>query len=194
LAEPFRLHLSALNAPPEILMPFDPSSPAVFGQALSRRSLLRGTAILGGLAIAASLAGPVSVFAADDSVASFTQLSEFLTGYTLDPVLGARFLAALKKRDADLDASLAALSQLIKQSGVPNMDGFLALTGTDPALMKTATKVVSAWYLGVVGEPEDAELITYADSLMYRPTKGLLTVPSYGPGPNAWGPKPGSKI
>jgi hypothetical protein len=175
-------------------MPFDPSSPAVLGQALSRRSLLRGTAALGGLAIAASLAGPVSAFAADDSVASFTQLSEFLTGYTLDPVLGARFLAALKKRDADLDASLAALSQLIKQSGVPNMDGFLALTGTDPALMKTATKVVSAWYLGVVGEPEDAELITYADSLMYRPTKGLLTVPSYGPGPNAWGPKPGSKI
>ncbi len=29
---------------------------------------------------------------------------------------------------------------------------------------------------------------------MYRPTKGLLPVPSYGPGPNAWGPKPGSKI
>ena len=175
-------------------MPFDPSSPAVLGQALSRRSLLRGTAALGGLAIAASLAGPISAVAADDSVASFTQLSEFLTGYTLDPVLGARFLAALKKRDADLDASLAALSELIKQSGVPNMDGFLALTGTDPALIKTATKVVSAWYLGVVGEPEDAELITYADSLMYRPTKGLLTVPSYGPGPNAWGPKPGSKI
>lgn len=175
-------------------MPFDPSSPAVLGQALSRRSLLRGTAALGGLAIAASLAGPISAVAADDSVASFTQLSEFLTGYTLDPVLGARFLAALKKRDADLDASLAALSQLIKKSGVPNMDGFLALTGTDLALMKTATKVVSAWYLGVVGEPEDAELITYADSLMYRPTKGLLTVPSYGPGPNAWGPKPGSKI
>ncbi len=175
-------------------MPFDPSSPAVLGQALSRRSLLRGTAALGGLAIAASLAGPISAVAADDSVASFTQLSEFLTGYTLDPILGARFLAALKKRDADLDASLAALSQLIKQSGVPNMDGFLALTGTDPALIKTATKVVSAWYLGVVGEPEDAELITYADSLMYRPTKGLLTVPSYGPGPNAWGPKPGSKI
>lgn len=175
-------------------MPFDPSSPAVLDQALSRRSLLRGTAALGGLAIAASLAGPISAVAADDSVASFTQLSEFLTGYTLDPILGARFLAALKKRDADLDASLAALSQLIKQSGVPNMDGFLALTGTDPALIKTATKVVSAWYLGVVGEPEDAELITYADSLMYRPTKGLLTVPSYGPGPNAWGPKPGSKI
>lgn len=175
-------------------MPFDPSSPAMLGHHVSRRSLLRGTAALGGLAIAANMLGPISSAAADEGVASFTHLSEFLTGHKLDPVLGARFFAALKKRDADLDASLAALSQLIQQSGVPDMDGFLALTGTDPALMLTATKVVSAWYLGVVGEPEDAELITYADSLMYRPTKGLLTVPSYGPGPNAWGPKPGSKI
>ncbi|CDZ61779.1 sugar dehydrogenase complex small subunit [Neorhizobium galegae] len=175
-------------------MPIDNFSLAVTGHRVSRRGLLRTTVSVAGLALVADLAGPLSAAAADDAVASFTQLSEFLTGYTLDPVLGARFLAALKKRDADLDASMAALSALIKQSGVPDMDGFLALSGPGPALMKTATKIVSAWYLGVVGEPEDAELITYADSLMYRPTKGLLTIPSYGPGPNAWGPKPGSKI
>ncbi len=173
-------------------MPFDPSFPAVFGPQLSRRGLLRATAAIAGLSLIADLGTPLSAAAADDAVASFTQLSEFLTGYSLDPVLGARFLAALKKRDAGLDASMAALSALIKQSGVPNMDGFLALSGTDPDLTKTATKIVSAWYLGVVGEPEDAELVTYAESLMYRPTKGLLTVPSYGPGPNAWGPKPGT--
>jgi len=175
-------------------MPFAPSSPAARGYTLSRRSLLRATAALGGLALAANLAGPLSAAAADGGAASFTQLSEFLTGYTLDPVLGARFLAALEKRDPGFDKSLAALSQLIKQSGVPNMDGFLALTGTDPALTKAANKIVSAWYLGVVGEPEDSELITYAESLMYRPTKGILPIPTYGPGPNAWGPKPGSKI
>lgn len=175
-------------------MPIDNSSSAISGHHLSRRGLLRSTVAVAGLALFANLAGPLSATAADDAVASFTRLSEFLTGYTLDPVLAARFLAALKKRDPNLDASMAALSTLIKQSGVPNMDGFLALSGTDPALTKTATKIVSAWYLGVVGEPEDAELITYAESLMYRPTKGLLTIPSYGPGPNAWGPKPGSKI
>jgi fructose 5-dehydrogenase small subunit len=175
-------------------MPFDPNSSIFLRQPMSRRGLLRTTAALGGAAFLASVTVPFCALAADDSAASFTQLSEFLTGYTLDPVLGARFLAALRKRDADLDASMAALSNLIKQSGVRNMDGFLALTGTDPALIKTATKIVSAWYLGVVGEPEDAELITYAESLMYRPTKGLLTIPSYGPGPNAWGPKPGNKI
>jgi hypothetical protein len=178
----------------EILMPFRSKHSAIDGRQLTRRGLLRTTAAIAGLAIAADLFGPLSANAADDAVTSFTQLSEFLTGYSLDPVLGARFLAALKKRDTDLDANMTALSSLIKQSGVPDMDGFLALSGTDPALMKTATKIVSSWYLGVVGEPEDAELITYADSLMYRPTKGILTIPSYGPGPNSWGPKPDSKI
>lgn len=175
-------------------MPFQSKSSATDDRQLTRRGLLRTTAAIAGLAIAADLFGPLSANAADDAVTSFTQLSEFLTGYSLDPVLGARFLAALKKRDTDLDANMTALSSLIKQSGVPDMDGFLALSGTDPALMKTATKIVSSWYLGVVGEPEDAELITYADSLMYRPTKGILTIPSYGPGPNSWGPKPDSKI
>ncbi|MCM2456602.1 sorbitol dehydrogenase [Rhizobium sp. CG4] len=174
-------------------MPLDNFPPSATGH-VSRRGFLRTTVAITGLAVFADLTGPLSAAATDDAVTSFTQLSEFLTGYTLDPVIGGRFLAALKKRDAELDASMATLSNLIKQSGVSDMDGFLALSGTDPALMKTATKIVSAWYLGVVGEPEDAELITYADSLMYRPTKGLLTIPSYGPGPNAWGPKPGSKI
>lgn len=83
---------------------------------------------------------------------------------------------------------------MIDQSGVKNMDAFLALKPADPNVTKTASKIVSAWYLGVVGDPEDAELITYEQSLMYRPTKGLLPIPTYGPGPNAWGPKPGSKI
>jgi len=174
-------------------MPLDNFSLSATGH-VSRRGFLRTTVAIAGLAVFADLTGPLSAAATDDAVTSFTQLSEFLTGYTLDPVIGGRFLAALKKRNAELDASMAALSNLIKQSGVSDMDGFLAFSGTDPALMKTATKIVSAWYLGVVGEPEDAELITYADSLMYRPTKGLLTIPSYGPGPNAWGPKPGSKI
>jgi len=75
-----------------------------------------------------------------------------------------------------------------------NQDAFLALPALDPAAKATATTIVSAWYLGVVGEPADAELITYAEALMYRPTRGILPIPTYGPGPNNWGPKPDSKI
>lgn len=164
----------------------------VMGRSLHRRDLLRATVAVGGLAVLSSIASPLSAAAANDDVQGFTKLSEFLTGYSLDPVLGARYLAALAKRSQTLSADIAKLQQVIAQSGVTSMDGFLALKPSDPAVMKTATKIVSAWYLGVVGEPADAELITYAEALMYRPTKGLLPVPTYGPGPNAWGPKPGS--
>ncbi len=118
------------------------------------------------------------------------QLSTFLTGHDLDPVLGTRYFAALAKRNPNLTTEIDGLNQLIKQSSVSNMDAFLELPSIDPVLMQSATKIVSAWYLGVVGEPEDAELIAYADALMYRPTRGILAVPTYGPGPDAWGPKP----
>jgi hypothetical protein len=87
-----------------------------------------------------------------------------------------------------------ALGSVIKKSNVANMDAFLELPSIDPRLMETATKIVSAWYLGVVGEPEDAELIAYGEALMYRPTRGILAIPTYGPGPDAWGPKPDTKI
>ena len=165
-----------------------------FAMPLGRRGLLRTSAAIGGLAILAAVGAPISAIAADGESQGFTKLSEFLTGYQLDPVLGTRYLAAIVKRNATFQADLAALQEAVKQSGAANMDAFLALPGLDPALKATATKIVSAWYLGVVGEPEDAELITYADALMYRPTKGILPIPSYGPGPNAWGPKPDSKI
>ncbi|RWX81617.1 sorbitol dehydrogenase [Neorhizobium lilium] len=170
------------------------NSGSAMSHSFHRRDLLRATVAVGGLAALAGLATSLSAAAANDDAQSFTQLSEFLTGYKLDPVLGARYLAAFAKRSKTLHADIAVLQQIIRQSGVSNMDAFLALKPTDPNVMKTATLIVSGWYLGVVGEPADAELITYEEALMYRPTKGILPVPTYGPGPNAWGPKPDSKI
>lgn len=176
-------------------MPTDTSNTGIsMGRPISRRGLLCATVAVGGLAALSNLAAPLSASAADDGAQSFTQLSEFLTGYTLDPVLSRRYLAALSKRNPTLATDITALDLSIKQSGAANMDAFLALPSMDPALKKTASKIVSAWYLGVVGDPQDAELITYADALMYRPSAGILPIPTYGPGPNAWGPKPDSKI
>ena len=177
-------------------MSFDTKNTApARGHSLHRRDFLRATVAVGGLAVLSSFATPLSAAAADGDVQNFTQLSAFLTrSPQLDPVLGSRYLAALARRSKTLGADIEALQQLIKQSGVSDMDAFLALKPADPNVMKTASKIVSAWYLGVVGDPEDAELITYHDALMYRPTHGILPIPTYGPGPNAWGPKPDSKI
>ncbi|OCJ08020.1 hypothetical protein A6U87_12255 [Rhizobium sp. AC44/96] len=176
-------------------MPSEISQPAArLAQGVSRRTLLRGSAAIGGLAIIAAIGAPLPAAAADSDMQTFTRLSEFLTGYQLDPVLGARYLAALVKRSQTFPADVTALQRAVTQSGATDMDAFLALPALDPAAKATATTIVSAWYLGVVGEPADAELITYAEALMYRPTRGILPIPTYGPGPNNWGPKPDSKI
>ncbi|WP_160003510.1 sugar dehydrogenase complex small subunit [Rhizobium sp. 18055] len=174
-------------------MPFDPlNSGAGSWHRLSRRDLLRTSVALGAMA---ALAVPLPASAApDDTTQAFMQLSEFLTARKLDPVLGGRYFAALAKRNPNLAADIASLQQAITTSGAADMDAFLAQAATDPALLASMQKIVGAWYLGVVGEPEDAELITYSEALMYAPTKGILTIPSYGPGPNAWGPKPDSNI
>lgn len=163
---------------------------------LSRRDLLRTTAaagVLGALGLGALLEPVSEAVAADAAPQAFLQLSSFLTGQPLNPVLGDRFLAALAKRMPNLHADIASLQRLIVEGKAADMDAFLALPSVDPALMGTVRKIVSAWYLGVVGEPEDAELITYAEALMYRPTRGILPIPTYGPGPNAWGPNPVTK-
>lgn len=163
------------------------------GSQLSRRSLLQGTVAVGVLAAAAGLSAPLSVLAAD-SKPDFMRLSEFLTGRPLDPVLGGRYYAALAKRHPQLSAEIAALLGAIDSSKVANMDAFLALPATDKALTATASTIVSAWYLGIVGEAADAELISYSDALMYQPSRGILIVPTYGIGPNAWGEKPAMKL
>lgn len=175
-------------------MPVDNFLDTASPRQISRRSVLRGTVALAALGAIAAIAGPLPAAAADATQQDFMQLSTFLTGHDLDPVLGSRYFAALQKRNPDLLAQMNVLGSVIKQSNVANMDAFLALPSIDPKLMETATKIVSAWYLGVVGEPEDAELIAYGEALMYRPTRGILAIPTYGPGPDAWGPKPDTKI
>jgi len=64
------------------------------------------------------------------------------------------------------------------------------LPAFDAALRQTLTQIVSAWYLGIVGNGADVELISYSQALMYRPTHGALIIPTYGGGPGSWGPLP----
>ncbi|WP_347557216.1 sugar dehydrogenase complex small subunit [Robbsia sp. KACC 23696] len=186
------------------------------GVAVGRRVFLFGAAITGtlgafgvlssrGLVSQALAAGTqaegTSSAVAGDALSQFMRVSAFVTGNKpLNATSGKRFLAALTKRDAAFATSVATLSAYIEKGTLPNMDAFLATAsgaGTSgapdaawQAMRETATQIVSAWYLGIVGDGADSELITYADALMYVPTKGILAVPTYGPGPLAWGPKP----
>lgn len=159
---------------------------------LSRRTFLIAGAAVGAVAMTGTVAFMQPAFGvADAQTAAFMRVSSFVTGRnTLNATTGQRFFAALAKRDADFAAQVGALLAYIDSAKLTSMDAMLAVPDVDKALMATATTIVSAWYLGIVGKPADAELITYADSLMYEPTRGILAVPTYGPGPLAWGPKP----
>lgn len=158
--------------------------------AMSRRSLLRGSVALGLGALVTGLMPWQSVMAAAQSDADFIALSQFLLSRTVNPVLARRYYAALDKRAPNFTTNVIALQRLVTERGLKHVDEYLALTDADPSLKGTATSIISAWYLGIVGEPADAQLVSYSEALMYQPTHGILIIPTYGGGPDSWGPKP----
>jgi fructose 5-dehydrogenase small subunit len=123
-------------------------------------------------------------------VAEFLKLAQFLTSKTVDTTLAQRFYDALKKRNSELDTSVASLNELVNTRKLGHMDDYLALQDVDSKLDACARKIVKSMYLGVVADDSNAELIAYREALMYRPTESVLVVPSYGRGPNTWGSKP----
>jgi hypothetical protein len=159
---------------------------------LSRRNLLRGSVTLG-LAVLVGSAMPwQSVMAAAVADEDFVALSQFLVSRQVSPVLAARYYKALDKRAPNFSTNVLALKQLIADQGYKHVDEYLA-QASDASLKATATSIISAWYLGIVGEPVDAELVAYSQAMMYQPTHGILIIPTYGGGPASWGPKPVTK-
>ena len=157
---------------------------------IGRRALLKASSGILALGAVHALLPVRVAFAAGPDEQSFLDISGFVTGKTLDPSLSRRYFAALTKRDAGLMDQIGAVQALITSTGARDIDALIAVPGFDDAIRATVTTLVKAWYSGVVGELEDAELIAYADALMYAPTKGILVVPSYGRGPATWGPNP----
>jgi hypothetical protein len=164
-------------------------SPSRAGQQISRRTVAKIAAATTALA-AAGVLRPATALAEGEAQARFVRISEFLTRRKLDPLLGARYYTALKKHKARFDDDVSRLMGEVDQAKAVDVDAFLASPQLDAASLAAATTIISAWYMGVVGDGADTELVTYADALMYAPTRGILVVPSYGSGPNSWGDKP----
>ncbi|MCU0074670.1 sorbitol dehydrogenase family protein [Pseudomonas koreensis] len=167
-------------------MPASAQSAAGF----SRRNLLRGSVTLGLAAMVGSVMPWQSVLAAQVSSDDFIELSRFLVSRAVNPVLAARYYAALDKRAPNFSTNVIALKQLISTRGYNHVDEYLAQPDPDQSLRATATSIISAWYLGIVGELAEAELVSYSHAMMYQPTHGILIIPTYGGGPDSWGPKP----
>ena len=160
---------------------------------LSRRAIIRAVAAATAVAVVGfhgSFSANAAQIAATDAKGSFLQASEFLTRRKLDPILAKRYYVALQKRNPHFEADITRLLGSIDQTRATDADAFLASTQLDKQSLATATTIISAWYLGTVGDDAGVELISYAGALMYEPTHGILVVPSYGGGPNSWGEKP----
>ncbi|MGC5749312.1 hypothetical protein J4P41_11860 [Gluconobacter sp. NFX36] len=155
---------------------------------VSRRKLLLGSLALGSMGFIASH-GLTNTPKGSD-VTDFLILSEFLTGRKdLSVTLARRYYVGLQEQFPDLPARIANLSRDIHASGVRSMDDYLA-HGPTPEARSTATTIVSAWYLGVIGQDPKKKMIAYSDALMFQAVAGALVVPSYGAGPLAWGNRP----
>jgi hypothetical protein len=112
---------------------------------------------------------------------AFLALSQRLTGHTgFDAVLGKRVYDALAKSDSQFSQNVAALNTWLQgHGGVPSDTVTQALEADQPALAKSVSAIMRAWYLGLVGDMPHVDVVAYEKALMFEPVKDVLTIPSY---------------
>ncbi|MEX3933504.1 sugar dehydrogenase complex small subunit [Paraburkholderia phymatum] len=155
-----------------------------FSTAASHRAA-RGIGPIAGLESLSQFAGISPAFAdtlpAGGGFDAFIALSGKLTGHTsFDPVLGKRAYEALSKADSQFTQNVAALNAWLQtHGGVPSDIVTQALQAERPNLAKTVSAITRAWYLGLVGDAPNVQVIAYESALMFEPVKDILTIPSY---------------
>ncbi|WP_244849817.1 sorbitol dehydrogenase family protein [Caballeronia sp. SL2Y3] len=154
-----------------------------------RRGMLAGAGASAALAFAPSRAAP----AVAEDFDTFIAVSMKLTGRAaFDPLVAGRIHAALLRADANFADNMKRLDHwLATHGGTPSDVVTAALQATQPDLAKAVGSVMRAWYLGVVGEGGQAEVVAFERALMFDPVRDMLTVPSYCCGaPADWAKKP----
>ncbi|MPW17965.1 sorbitol dehydrogenase [Paraburkholderia sp. CNPSo 3157] len=155
-----------------------------FSTAASHRAA-RGIRPVVGLASLSHLAGISPAYAdtlpAGGGFDAFIALSGKLTGHaSFDPVLGKRAYKALSRADSQFTQNVAALNTWLQtHGGVPSDTVTQALQAEQPNLAKTVSAITRAWYLGLVGDSPNVQVIAYESALMFEPVKDILTIPSY---------------
>jgi hypothetical protein len=153
-------------------------------QRISRRSLLK----IAGVGLAAGLMSPVALTAVaantqapGSNLEEFMQVSLALSGkQQLNPQIGQRLYQLLAIQPGFIDG-LAQLQPL--PQGKPEQ--------WSPTQQKTASEVLSAWYLGKVGKGAEAQVVSYEKALMFDAVAGVLVIRSYCSGkPGYWAAQP----
>ncbi|GAB2569420.1 hypothetical protein GCM10027066_10090 [Dyella jejuensis] len=105
------------------------------------------------------------------------RVSKLVSKDASNPMTGAALYQALKRSDREFDANLGRLVTWIASTPGTTIEALAeSLDGGRQAVMRdTLNKIVSAWYLGVVG----FQTCAYESALMFRPTDDVLSPPSY---------------
>jgi len=160
-------------------------SPTAFN--LARREILMGGLLVGGLAALPTLpvmAAPTSW--SDQSAARFMEISRLLIPHRLHEEVGKHIGAAMAALNPSLSQQLDGLLAVAREKNAGVVEDFFPDVPDGP-LKQTALAIISAWYLGVVTDAPDAEVLAYEYALMYQPTSDVMTIPSYAiSGPNGW--------
>ena len=132
----------------------------------------------GGEAVAAPVA------AATGAPPEFIALSQLLTGRDhLDPQIANRIYATLSAKDPAFASSASALWQHANSGA----DALQQTAMNDPALSKTLTDIISAWYLGEAG----GQVVQYKSALANTVVEDVVVTPSYcRAAPGYWAAEP----
>lgn len=167
--------------------PYEPADDIGLGDPL-RRTVLGGMlAAYVGSTLPRALAAPTG-----DARDAFMAASKFLTGRSeLASEQAARLFEALVAADQLFSDRVKALSTLIEKRKIDPLRLQQVLDAEHSDFMALPRQILRAWYVGIVGEGEDARCITFETNLSNVITKDRLRPPSYCFGaPGNWAEKP----
>ncbi|MFV3329561.1 sugar dehydrogenase complex small subunit [Pseudomonas sp. NY15437] len=153
---------------------------------LSRRRLLAvacASAALGGVLLSpAGRTWAALTPQAEAELEGFMTLSQRLTGRSnLDPRIGQRLFQTLAQRDTALKQSLAELLERLGD----------APDSWSERQQWLARQILGGWYLGQIGDDNNATVVTYEQALMFRAVDDVLVIRSYCPNqPGFWAAQP----
>lgn len=153
---------------------------------LARREVLVGALFVGGFGTLATLPASAQASWSDESASRFMEISSLLIPHRLNEAIGKRIGSLMSTLNPSLSDHVTGLLAIAKGKNAKVVEDFFPDVPEGP-LKETALSIISAWYLGVVSDAPDAEVVAFEYALMYRPTSDVMTIPSYAiSGPNGW--------
>ncbi|PTM93364.1 sugar dehydrogenase complex small subunit [Mycoplana dimorpha] len=123
---------------------------------------------------------------------AFQTLSSILTGWrSLDAAQGKRLYAALVADDPGFPAAAKALLAMIEQRKTDPMQLQEVLDEEKSPLALVPWRIVTAWYMGIVGDGSKARCLAFETALNAEVVADVLKPPTYAYGAyGSWTSKP----